>query len=119
MVGYFWGVTFSIYSEGLYGGVFVSTFGVLELYTSLEVLVYPLFFSVKSLAVAHLILQCNFSWYAYFICQIFQVKRVLLVFMLVLVKFWHALLGGVLTNRGCLIILYFGPLLNLKSSYYT
>ena len=49
MVDSFWGVTFSIYSEGLYGGVFVSTFGVLELYTSLEVLVYPLFFSVKAL----------------------------------------------------------------------
>ena len=48
MVDSFWGVTFSIYSEGLYGGVVVSTFGVLELYTSLEVLVYP-FFSVKAL----------------------------------------------------------------------
>ena len=48
MVGYFWGVTFSIYSEGFYYGVVVATVGVLELYTSLEVLVYP-FFSVKAL----------------------------------------------------------------------
>ena len=48
MVGYFWRVTFSIYSEVLYDGVVVATFAVLELYTYLEVLVYP-FFSVKAL----------------------------------------------------------------------